>query len=500
MVQREFGGGRLVARLALLVGVMLATVAQAQPLERQLSDLMARTKLGKAEVAICVADGSTGDLLAGINENRAMIPASNLKVLTSGAALLTLGKDFDFRTRFVLDGDRLVVIGSGDPGFADPELLTDMKLSVGAFVDRLVASIQSAGAKGLREVVIDDRIFDRELVHPSWPTEQLNRWYCAEVHGVNFHANVLRVFATGAARAGQPAQIRTEPNAGWIELQSSVQTVATGSSAVALFRDGTSGFRFRSTGSVRSVAMDPIEVTVFEPGIMLGRLLADRLTAAGLNAGDVKVRLAEGGEQFDESRVAAVVRTPLATVLKRCNADSHNLYAEALLKRIGHEVSHQPGSWSNGAAVVRMLVSEKLGGDPGPLVIADGAGLSRDNRVNAKLIASWLAAVARSDAEMGTMFIDSMATPGAGSWANRFRDLAKLQSEFRGKSGFINDVLCLSGFLTHPGTGRRITFSILVNRTGDAPPGSVREFQEAVVTRLDRWLVGAGGGRPAAGG
>ena len=56
-----------------------------------------------------------------------MVPASNQKVLTSGVALLVLGKDYQFRTEFRLSGDRLVIVGGGDPAFGDPVLLEKSK-------------------------------------------------------------------------------------------------------------------------------------------------------------------------------------------------------------------------------------------------------------------------------------------------------------------------------------------------------------------------------------
>jgi D-alanyl-D-alanine carboxypeptidase/D-alanyl-D-alanine-endopeptidase (penicillin-binding protein 4) len=494
---------RLAPAILVLASLALAPLpaAVAQPLERQIRDLVGRAKIGQAEVGICVVDVSSGERLVGINEKRAFAPASNLKVLTSGAALMVLGKDFDFRTRLVRDGDRLIVIGGGDPGFADPKLLEEMKLSVGGFVDRLADAVRTAGFTGIREVVVDDRVFDRNAVHPSWPDDQLNRWYCAEVSGLNFHANVLQIFATGAQRPGSAPALRTEPEASWIEVNNAAQTVATGASAIAVFREGPEGFRFKVTGSVRSIPMEPVEVSVFNPALLFGKLLADRLQAAGLAppGKTISARQAIENERFSTESPLTVVRTPIKTVLQRCNADSHNLYAESLLKRIGHEVTGQPGSWSNGATVVRMQVVERLGQDFGEFIMADGSGLSRDNRVTPLLMASWLGAIGRQSA-IAQVFVDSLATPGEGSWTRRFADLKKLSSYFRGKSGFINNVLCLSGYLTNKTTGRRIAFSILVNDTNKAQPGSVRDLQEDVVRQIDNWLSRPSAGRAPGGG
>jgi D-alanyl-D-alanine carboxypeptidase/D-alanyl-D-alanine-endopeptidase (penicillin-binding protein 4) len=150
--------------------------------------------------------------------------------------------------------------------------------------------------------------------------------------------------------------------------------------------------------------------------------------------------------------------------------------------------------------VVRMQIAERLGADAGSLVMADGSGLSRENRVTARLLATWMAMIARLPDGAGQAYVDSMAVPGEGSWSNRFRDLTKLQSDFHGKSGFINNVLSLSGFVTHAPSGRRVVVSILVNRTNEAPPGKVREFQESVVEQLDRFLARSSGARPAVGG
>jgi hypothetical protein len=60
-----------------------------------------------------------------------------------------------------------------------------------------------------------------------------------------------------------------------------------------------------------------------------------------------KVRLVSAGETF-EGRTIAVVTTSIEDVIERCNGDSHNLYAECMLKRMGHEVTQEPGSWTNG--------------------------------------------------------------------------------------------------------------------------------------------------------
>ena len=475
--------------VGLLVVLAVGAGAPAQSLERQLRDVLGESKLGSAQVGVCVVDSASGEMLATINEKTPLTPASNLKLLSSGAALWTLGKDFEFRTRLLRVGDKLVVSGAGDPAFAEPRLLEEMHTSVGGFVDRLADSVKQAGFTGISEVVVDDRIFDKNWVHPSWPEDQLNRWYAAEVSGLMFHGNLLQIYAAAASRPGPSPAPRTEPSASWLEVSNVAQTVATGSTALWSTRDPNAPYRYKLFGSIRTTPSEPIEVATHDGGMIFARLLADRLNAAGLLASDAAPlpRYATVEEQLESKDVLAVVRTPLARVLKRCNADSYNLYAEAMLKRVGHEVSGQPGSWANGATVVRMLASEKLGHDAGELVMVDGSGLSKENRVSARLMASWLAALAR-DAATRDAFIESLATPGEGTLSKRFRGKDRITGEVAAKSGFINGVQCLSGYVTQP-DGRRTAFSILVNDTGKiAAGGSAKEFHEKVVRQIDKWM------------
>jgi D-alanyl-D-alanine carboxypeptidase/D-alanyl-D-alanine-endopeptidase (penicillin-binding protein 4) len=467
---------------------LLATLsAAAQPLERQVRAVIDSAKLGPVKLGVCIIDCTTGERLVTINERTPLTPASNLKVLTSGSALLALGSGFEFTTRFIKDGDRLVVVGDGDPAFADPELLKEMGISVGTFVDKLADAIRSAqtGTQAIREIVIDDRVFDRDATHPSWNPADLDRWYGAPVHGFNFHTNLLEVYVAAAARPGPSPAPRTEPSAAWIEVLGNAPTVKSGANTVGLLRDPAGDTRFRLSGTIVATPSEPISFPLKDAGLVFARLLADRLSSPGGPA--IAVRNADPADAFATGPTITTVKTPIARVLKRCNTDSYNLYADALLKRAGRALTGQPGSWSNGAAVVRMQAADKLGPDAGELVIADGSGLSRDNKVTPLMLAQWLALLAK-DPATAQPFADSLATPGEGTFRDRFRNHKRLTGQVAGKSGFIRGVQCLSGYVTHPTTNRKVAFAILVNNVGQGP-GSAKEFHEDVVETIDKWLA-----------
>jgi len=184
------------------------------------------------------------------------------------------------------------------------------------------------------------------------------------------------------------------------------------------------------------------------------------------------------------------VTTPLADIVARCNRDSVNLYAEALAKRMGHEVTGEPGSWGNGGAVVRMVMTDRLGPSAATTtVISDGSGMSRANRIAPETMTRWLASMSR-DPAIGSLFTASLPTTGQGTLRKRF-PATTLKNTLHAKSGTINGVRCLSGYLTHPVTGRTLVFSILINDlplTGGSGPKALR-LHEAIVAELDAWLT-----------
>jgi len=485
--------------------ILCASAIGQGSLENRIRTALDKAQLGKAAVGICVVDVANGRELVSISTTSqsepGLIPASNLKLLTTGAALITVGPEFEFRTQFVVVGDQLVIEGAGDPALADPALLGRMHTSIDQFLDRLSDSISSAATGPITQIVIDDRIFDRESVHTLWPIDQLNRAYCAPVSGLNFHANILSVFPQPGGRPGDQPSVRTEPAASWLEFdRQRARTVREGTTQVWI-EHGSTPFRFGLHGSVRNAPTEPVSVTVKDPAAIFSRLLADRL-ATRLKCAVPSVRLAAADDPVASSRegasIAAIVRTPVSVVLERCNVDSDNLYAECLLKLTGHQVTHQPGSWANGAAVVRMVVKDRIGaGHAASLTMSDGSGLSRANRVTPQMLAHWLANVSADD-RVGEMYVRSLAiAKEEGTVRNRFKG-KKLKNEVRAKSGYIREVRSLSGLVSVVSDAdsllpdreppRRLAFSILVNNIPSGADTRAKELHENVVEVLDNFL------------
>jgi D-alanyl-D-alanine carboxypeptidase/D-alanyl-D-alanine-endopeptidase (penicillin-binding protein 4) len=424
-----------------------------------------------------------------------MIPASNMKLLTTGAALHALGADFNFATRMLREDDRLIIVGDGDPAFGDPGLLPAMTVPGGgamdteAFLNLWTQPVVDAGMTTVSEVIVDDRVFDREFTHPTWPTDQLNQDYCAQVAGLNFHANVLHFFPK--PRPGQPPDIGDmRPRAPWLKITNNATSSTGGKSEHTPWvarKIGTNEMSFR--GNVRFASTSPVDVTLHDPPDFFARLLADRLQRCGVSVHIYRSANASDPQWQGQALGPAIV-TPMATVIRRCNEDSENLYAESLLKRIGRHLTGEPGSFSNGGAILRHIVHERVS-DPalaGTLVVSDGSGLSRDNRLSAGLMTTWLDSF-HNDPVLGPVFIDSLAVGAeSGTLRKRYQAIDLRGATVQAKTGYIKGVSCLSGFVTSA-DGHRYSFSVLVNGFPEGGISAAKKVQDQVVTAIAKEMA-----------
>jgi D-alanyl-D-alanine carboxypeptidase/D-alanyl-D-alanine-endopeptidase (penicillin-binding protein 4) len=501
---------RLAGLLAATLAIACALPALGQSLTDTLRSRIERAGLGQVDLGVSVVNLDTGRTVVDLEAETGRTPASNMKLLTSACALLALGPDFAFRTEIQLAGDRLIVLGAGDPALGDPDLLKalDPPMTPDDMLDAIVRSVAGAGVTSLSEVVVDDRIFVYEGPHPAWPEDQLHRWYCAEVSGINFNTNVLDVYARPQRlRGGAPAraELSVTPRMPWLSTDNRVQTIndRDRQSGIDTLRPEPGVNRLLVIGQV-SVPAGPAHVSVYDPAIWFGQLLADRLASAGVSVGpdDVPARLAvrrpEEGEDFGEARALVAISTPLDEILLRCNRDSQNLYAEALLKRIAFEVTGQPGSWATGTDVVRMMLIERLGTRlSSSLRISDGSGMSRANQVSPAAIAQWLRLV-DADAAIRDDLRRSMASPGSGTLRRRF--IAKPpQNTMLAKTGLLSGVRALSGYIESP-QGPAVAFSILIDNIPASLDPAARRTIDELALDIDAWVSQQAARQPSLGG
>jgi len=427
------------------------------------------------EYSIQIIDPDSGAVIYSHSPRKPLIPASNMKLVTTATALKYLGPKFEYKTVVGLHDDTLVVIGSGDPLLGDK--VTDDKYGreSGWVFDKIVQALREQGVREINDVIVDTTIFDDQRVHPSWPPSDYNKWYACEVCGLNYHGNCIDVATTNA---GGAIVIDVEPQTRFVEIVNEVQATS-GKSAVGSNRTQTPN-KIIVFGKCKSKE-GPFRVAIEQPAAFFGFLLVEHLARAGIVA---KGKLIERDfEQTGRFKPLVEFVTPLSDVLERANTDSLGLAAEALLKTIAAQRSPAKGSggWAGGRELVGQYLAG-LGVAGAEFNIDDGSGLSRQNRLTTNAISKILLDLYRGG--NWELFRVSLATGGEDGTIGKYFNEPKYRGRILGKTGYISGVRSFSGIcLTDGGP---YLFSIISNGSKGLSRDEINEVAKAIVDEYRR--------------
>jgi D-alanyl-D-alanine carboxypeptidase/D-alanyl-D-alanine-endopeptidase (penicillin-binding protein 4) len=208
-----------------------------------------------------------------------------------------------------------------------------------------------------------------------------------------------------------------------------------------------------------------------DPPLAAAAMLDRMLRARGVRARDAQV----GRAATDAVRLAKVDSRQLRHLLTFVDADSDNYSAELLLKTIGRTVLGR-GSSAAGAEVVRRDLAA-VGVPVRGVRIVDGSGLSRDDRVTARELASLLVTI-WNDARLRPLVRDSLAVAGISGTLQYRLDRRPTRGVVRGKTGTTDIASALSGYV-----GGRYAFVVLQNGY-PVQWRSARDAQDRFATRL----------------
>jgi len=212
------------------------------------------------------------------------------------------------------------------------------------------------------------------------------------------------------------------------------------------------------------------------PSRNAARALRKALTAAGVHVG---VRFVGGGVAPKSGvELGRVQSDPLWKIVRFMDRHSDNFTAEMVAKAVGHYAGGS-GTTARGMQLAGDIAKPMLGEDAAELHLADGSGLSHQDRVTASALARLLAAAAANPL-IAKPLAGALSVAGAnGTLAHR---LPALRGRVLGKSGTLDNVSALAGYVTAL-SGRRYAFAVLINVPG-LSDWDAHAAQDAVVTFL----------------
>jgi D-alanyl-D-alanine carboxypeptidase/D-alanyl-D-alanine-endopeptidase (penicillin-binding protein 4) len=436
-------------------------------LKNQLDELFNAREFAKAKVSAIVVDADTGKTLYAHGEKAELNAASNVKIVTSAAALSLLGPEYRWRTTLSIVGPPsgpplpaggdaagdLYLRGSGDPTLATEDL---------------AAMIGDLAALGLHKVhgslIVDDSLFEGGTMPPAYDQKNDSTASRAPASAASLNGNVVAVTIVPGAAAGAAAHVVVDPPSPYFTIAGRVVTATSGPHAPAVdTKEEPAHTRVNVAGRIR-LGADPRTFyrRVAQPALFLGYTLKQLMERRGIAIGAVKI-----GHAPDKGLrvLAAHDSAPLAVAVQDLGKRSNNFAAEQLLRTIGAEIGGHPGSWDKGLKAVERYLGG-IGIKAGSYQMQNGSGLYDSNRFSAEQIVTILRAASR-DFRISAEFLASLAVAGTdGTIAHRMGGTLA-ERYVRAKTGTLATVSCLSGFAGSPGH-TPLVFSILVNDVAGA--------------------------------
>lgn len=415
-------------------------------------------------------------MLGAESEHTPLNPASNAKVLTAAVVLDRMGPDYRFTTGLYgkpKDGvvSPLVLRGNGDPSLEEDELW------------QLASSLRQQGIRKVDGVLVDQSYFDGEFLAPGF-AQQPNEWapFRAPVSAVALERNAVTLNVV-PAKAGAPATVWVDPP-GFVDLVGTVGTRAASPGNGVRFslvpKDG------RLRGELGGFIGDGAPRLRFgkrvdDPRSFPGYVLSEVLRRMGI---EVTGPVGLGGDGVT-ARLAYVESAPLGVLVRELGKNSDNFYAEMLLKALGAFTKGAPGKSGDGAdAVLAWVIEGGQAPEPGTRFV-NGSGLFDTNRVSAWTMASALRRAYRSP-RVGPDFIAQLSVGGVdGTLRARFKAHAT-DHVIRAKTGTLDHVIALAGYVLPPAGKHAVAFSIIVE--SKLAPHEVRGKIDDVVEAIAKEL------------
>jgi len=402
-----------------------------------------------------------------------MNPASAMKIVTTYAGLELLGPAFRWKTEVYLDGDNLILRGTGDP-----------KLNYESFW-MLLRNLRGRGLRELRGDIILDRSYFAPMQSGPFDSDTYRPYNVPpDALLVNFKSLRFTFIADG----DKAVRVYTEPSPPGLEV---VNQLKPGSGDCP---DGTRAFREQIQASFQSqpprasfVGTYPLScgerelnVALYDPQEYFAGMVRQLWSEMG---GSWKGTVREGSVPPTARLFYVNESEPLSELVRDINKFSNNVMARQLFLTIGAERGTPPARTEESARVIRQWVAAKNINAP-ELVLENGSGLSRVERISAQHLAALLQAAWRSPvmpefiaslpivATDGTMRKRLLGGPAAGS--------AHI------KTGLLNDARTIAGYVLDR-QGRRQVVVMMVNhpRAPEADPA-----MDALIDAVYRQAIG----------
>ncbi len=452
-------------RISLIIGLLIGSFSVFA--NNSVDKFVNHPLMQHANVSILVKDLKTDKELFQHRANKAAIPASTMKVITTATALELMGADYRYPTNLYYDGQisadgvlngNLHIVGSGDP------TLGSTRIGDKNFLDKWVKAIEDAGIKKINgSIIADESKFDNEGANPKWTWDDIGNYYAPGIYGIAYRDNTLSVVFKSGAIGTTPEVISISPEIEDLTIDNNLTSSRINFDSAYFY--GASKSKDRSVrGEIP--ANNPrfvVKAELPEPGLLLAQDFQAKLKTKHIEVSErayaaTAKDFAYKTKDFSRTHLYTHYSVPLGLIVKEINQQSNNFYAEQVFKSLSM-YRYGLGTNRHSVKLIREFWQSK-GLDINQIFQLDGSGLSPTNAISAEFLTAVMEYMYK-DSQNKEVFFNSLSVGGkVGTLAGLFRK-TPLAGKVYAKSGTIARVRAYTGYIVDD--NREWSFTIMVN-------------------------------------
>jgi serine-type D-Ala-D-Ala carboxypeptidase/endopeptidase (penicillin-binding protein 4) len=419
-----------------------------------------------AQWGVLIKSLKTGETWYELNSGKLFVPASNEKIITAAAALISLSPDFTFETHLdytgeikdsVLNGN-LIVSGNGDPTI-NKYFFNDPKNIFRAWA----VLLKQKGIKKINgDVIGSDEAFENYTYGLGWSYDDFCEDYAAEINPLQLDENNVNIYIIPPVDNKGKIKFESDLPEDYLKINNKLALTDTGKTDITCIKlTGINSIVI--SGYIRIGGRRILkQISVSNPTLYYSTILKNVLKESGIyisgEAKDCNDISNWKSQKQDLKSIDIHYSPPLKEILPVMMKRSQNLYAETLTRVMGWRKTGI-GSFKEGKKVVEKVL-QSFGIKTGSYSYMDGSGLSRYNLISPQQIVQILEEMKKCACWQD--WINAFPVAGTdGTLKNRMKGTSA-EGNVRAKTGTMSNIRGLSGYVT-TAYGEELVFSFLVN-------------------------------------
>jgi len=423
--------------------------------------------LKNASFGFIAKDIKNGEIIASINPDLSLMPASTLKIITTATALEVLGKNYQFKTVLQYSGTidttlhflngNIYIKGDADPTLGSIHFDRSKKYD---FIKRWINSIIKLKIDSIQGCVIGDASkYSNEIACPKWAWEDIGNYYGAGANGLTCFDNLYEMHFKSSKLADTLSEVTfIEPEIPGLIIHNEV--ISSNNPIDAFIFGAPYQYVHEVRGTIPKGRDDfSIKGAIPDPAYFIASKLQTELDLikikTSLPINTIRNLKLKGDTTLNKRQDFYTEYSPyLSEIINIINKKSINLFAEHLLMEIGFALKNS-GTYESGLSAIKEFWKLK-GLDTDGFYMFDGSGLSRSNSITPNQLVFVLTYM-KSKGRYFDAFYRSLPIAGVSGTLTSLGKNTSAQGVVHAKSGSVDRVRAYSGYVTTK-SSREIAF------------------------------------------